>query len=300
MENEESRKKESKERKKRVSLKQRQANRRNARRSTGPRTVAGKRRARWNALKHGLLAAEAVIPAGDGRELRPQFERLHRQLRRDLRPGNALEEMLVEKIAVFYWRLRRLLRYETGEIRKRLDTAASRPGEQPAAPHFSPAEAIGELFGLPPEDTAGACLHLEESSGGIRRLLGALQQVRGHLQTTGELSEPSKKQLVEYFGDDSDGLAGRCLLHNQGKDLPSLLQTLDEKQARLQQLLPKVRQREKMQREGHLARLSLPDKQAVERVVRYEANLERQLHRTLRELRRMQAERRKTAPDGAP
>ncbi len=292
-------KKESKERKKTVSLKQRAANRRNARRSTGPRTVAGKRRARWNALKHGLLAAEAVIPAGDGRERRQQLELLHGQLRRDLRPANALEEMLVEKIAVCYWRLRRLLRYETGEIRKRLDTAVWRPGEQPAGPHYSPADAIRQIFGLGPRDDDDP-LRLEESSAGIERLLGVLEQVRDELQTTGELSQPAREQLAEYFGEGPDSLGGRCLAHHQEKELPSLLPTLEEEQARLQQLLPEVEQREQMQREGHLARLSLPDKQAVERVVRYETNVERQLHRTLRELRRMQAERRQMARRGAP
>ncbi len=81
---------------------------------------------------------------------------------------------------------------------------------------------------------------------------------------------------------------------------PSLLQILEEKQARLKQLLPEVQQREEMQRQSYLARLSLPDRRAVERVVRYESNLERQLHRSLRELRRMQAERRKRGKKGIP
>lgn len=39
-------------------------------------------------------------------------------------PVGVLEEMLVEKIAVCYWRLRRVLRCEIGEIRKELDTAS--------------------------------------------------------------------------------------------------------------------------------------------------------------------------------
>ena len=42
------------------SRKKAQANRRNALRSTGPKTPEGKRAARWNALQHGLLARESV------------------------------------------------------------------------------------------------------------------------------------------------------------------------------------------------------------------------------------------------
>jgi hypothetical protein len=40
----------------------------------------------------------------------------------DFRPQRAVEEMLVERIAICYWRLRRCLRAERGEIRKALDT----------------------------------------------------------------------------------------------------------------------------------------------------------------------------------
>lgn len=41
---------------------QNEANRRNAERSTGPRSEAGKKRASLNAVTHGLTARDAVIP----------------------------------------------------------------------------------------------------------------------------------------------------------------------------------------------------------------------------------------------
>ena len=109
-----------------ISDKQLVANRRNARRSIksgdacGPRTPEGKERARFNALKHGLLARSVVVPTRDGPENRKQFERLLTQLRDKLNPDGILEEMLVEKIAVAYWRLRRALRAEAGEINDNL------------------------------------------------------------------------------------------------------------------------------------------------------------------------------------
>jgi len=103
-----------------ISDKQLVANRRNARHSTGPRTPEGKERAKFNALKHGLLARSVVVPTHDGPENRKQFERLLTQLRDKLNPDGILEEMLVEKIAVAYWRLRRALRAEAGEINDNL------------------------------------------------------------------------------------------------------------------------------------------------------------------------------------
>jgi len=44
------------------------ANRANAQRSTGPRSVEGKSASRFNALKHGINAETAVIPGEDPAE----------------------------------------------------------------------------------------------------------------------------------------------------------------------------------------------------------------------------------------
>ena len=51
-----------------VSERKIQANRQNALRSTGPTTARGKRNVSRNAIKHGILAREVVITAGDGEE----------------------------------------------------------------------------------------------------------------------------------------------------------------------------------------------------------------------------------------
>lgn len=104
-----------------ISMRKIAANRRNALRSTGPRTPQGKSAVRWNALQHGLLAKEIVIPAGVGRENVGESYNLLAQLREHLEPAGVLEELLVEKIAVCYWRLRRVLRSEVGEIQQGLD-----------------------------------------------------------------------------------------------------------------------------------------------------------------------------------
>ena len=102
------------------------ANRKNSLRSTGPRTPRGKHIASRNAIKHGLLAREVVITAGDGAESLEEFHALLEDLDDAYGPIGVVEEMLVQTIATTLWRKARVLRAENGEIRKQLDTAAGR------------------------------------------------------------------------------------------------------------------------------------------------------------------------------
>jgi CRISPR/Cas system-associated endonuclease Cas1 len=105
-----------------VSEKQLEANKKNAPKG-GVKIPEGKAIIKYNALKHGLLAKEAVVTVGDGAENPDEFNALLDDLKTQLAPEGTLEEMLVEKIAVSYWRLRRAYRYEVGRIRDELDNA---------------------------------------------------------------------------------------------------------------------------------------------------------------------------------
>lgn len=90
---------------KEISEKKLAANRRNAQRSTGPKTPAGKSISKWNSIKHGLLAKSAVISECEDQE---KFEHLLLVLRAELQPCSIVEEMLVERIAYEYWYLGRI------------------------------------------------------------------------------------------------------------------------------------------------------------------------------------------------
>lgn len=87
-----------------TSKRQEAANRRNALRSTGPNTPQGKENAKMNALRHGLRAETLVLPDEDPAE----FDRFQQALIDELAPGGELEAVLVERIIVLAWRLRRV------------------------------------------------------------------------------------------------------------------------------------------------------------------------------------------------
>ncbi|MDP9437354.1 MAG: hypothetical protein M3P49_01175 [Actinomycetota bacterium] len=93
-----------------TSDKKAQANRRNSLKSTGPKTPEGKAAVRYNAVKHGLLSQDVLLPGEDEAALRGLGERL----RDELQPAGEMESLLVERIIASHWRLRRLGRVETG------------------------------------------------------------------------------------------------------------------------------------------------------------------------------------------
>lgn len=93
-----------------TSLKQIEANRHNAIKSTGPRTTEGKRRCRQNAIKHGLTA-ETVIAAFEGA---PDYTSFEASITSDYRSDTTTEQLLVARLASVLWRLRRSTSIETG------------------------------------------------------------------------------------------------------------------------------------------------------------------------------------------
>ena len=92
-----------------ATKRQTKANRSNAKKSTGPKTEAGKAASSRNALCHGLTAEFLVLlPDEDG----DAFERLRGGVIADLAPAGALQEVLAERAAVLLWRLDRVARME--------------------------------------------------------------------------------------------------------------------------------------------------------------------------------------------
>ena len=93
-----------------TSFKQWQANRQNARKSTGPISEEGKLVSRCNAVRHGLTA-ETVIGALEDAEDYRAFEAA---IVADYDAQSAVERELVLRLASLLWRLRRATTLETG------------------------------------------------------------------------------------------------------------------------------------------------------------------------------------------
>jgi hypothetical protein len=123
-----------------TSYRQTEANRRNALKSTGPRTEAGKEAARRNAVRHGLTA-ETVISALEDAEDYRAFEAA---ITADYDAQSAVERELVLRLASVLWRLRRATTMETGLFEIQAEHRRDRRRNQQMLPTSQ--EAIHALF----------------------------------------------------------------------------------------------------------------------------------------------------------
>jgi hypothetical protein len=93
-----------------TSFRQIEANRRNARLSTGPVTEAGKRQSRQNAVRHGLTAETAIAALEDTED----YAAFEMAVTADYDAQSAVERELVLRLASLLWRLRRATAIESG------------------------------------------------------------------------------------------------------------------------------------------------------------------------------------------
>jgi len=93
------------------------ANRRNAQKSTGPRTPEGKARSSKNARTHGLTSTELRTPFEEKDELVSQADALEDEFQ----PQSETEKILVEQMVAAIWRIRRVRRIETRHYWHRAD-----------------------------------------------------------------------------------------------------------------------------------------------------------------------------------
>jgi hypothetical protein len=95
------------------SDKQLHANRRNAQKSTGPRTPEGKAKVRLNSLKHGLCAQDSILPGEDVQAFNDLTQAFHDQYH----PTGPTELFCIHKMVLCYWRTRRIGRMEADIFR---------------------------------------------------------------------------------------------------------------------------------------------------------------------------------------
>lgn len=91
------------------------ANRKNAKRSTGPRTLAGRTRSAQNSIKHGAYATKiAAVAFGPYREDPEETDAYLKAIIDALEPRDPLETGIAAELAHAYLRQRRLAAWENG------------------------------------------------------------------------------------------------------------------------------------------------------------------------------------------
>jgi hypothetical protein len=125
-----------------TSIQRLEANRRNALRSTGPKTEDGKQRSRANAVRHGLTAETVVGSLEDAED----YEAFEAAITADYDAETAIARELVLRLASLLWRLRRanaieadLFEIQAEALRERR-LAAPSPRQTPEDPIYKALE----------------------------------------------------------------------------------------------------------------------------------------------------------------
>ncbi len=150
---------------------QRQASRINGAKSRGPTSPEGKAITRFNGLTHTLCAAQAVLPGED-----PAAFQAHRgALFDDWRPMSYTRSLLVERVAIASWRLRRAVTSESALGARAADDAV---------PAFDAErqEAVERAVDRFEDDPRAALTLLRSSALGIDRLMAAWGELDAALE----------------------------------------------------------------------------------------------------------------------
>ena len=195
----------------RVTEAQAEARRRNAQRSTGPRTEAGKRRSSRNAVRHGLYAkTDPVVDAGVFAEDPEEYRDLVRDLVVEFDPHTTVFEELVEQLASVLWRMRRVRGLEAlalagnsyidteadqrrGEVTELLLVAAYLHGEAPGEDTQAGRSAAHRWL-APPDDTGSLEGDAKPSPEEVERL--AMERW-GSMADAGDGAMAEAEQLAE-------------------------------------------------------------------------------------------------------
>ena len=260
-----------------------------------PTSDVGAALARLNAVQHGLTSETPVIPGVES----PDDWLAHRSaLAQDLTPVGAMEMVLVERIASLSWRLRRVDRYECVSIaaareRVEFDFAANRSRLGEVATSVADAEVRIEA--------ARRCLRLLEH---LRKVPAATPLAAADVeQILGDLADRADETLDDYLGGIEEAEAAgpwtaggliavlRALAARDGEDFAAFLSGAVARARAVatgceRDLASIIEEIERMRGE----RL-LPDGATLDRIVRYETSLNRQLYQALNQLEAAQARR---------
>ena len=240
-------------------------------RATGPRTPGGKRRSSRNAMKSGLFA-KCILPE----ESQAEYEALLNGLREDFRPEGTLEPELVEYLAWLHWRRRRIPRAERAEIEKERICATLRPIKtQLQWPRGNSTEEGAPR--LRPEFSQNLASQMLDSKNSESELFNGGEGVAILKSIFGFLENGTS------FGPNQEGQPSS----------PDDIEREEEKITKLLNLAVSVYLEQALKELLHYQRESqvIPSDRTLDRIVRLEAHLSREIDRTLNRLESLQQRR---------
>jgi hypothetical protein len=232
-----------------------------------------------NAVKHGILCDQLVIMRGEGQEDLTAFEQLLAGLRAHYQPVGTLEDILVQKMAEYFWRARRAQGHEGGAIQRQIEYRRD----------LETARREGRF-----QEALAAGASLEQSALGLQHLLKALEAATEEVQRGG-WSVESSKLLADHF---RDRIHLPPALEKVRDSLPDdvdrkqLLKELKAQRDRLRGRRREVEATEKREGDARVRSYMLPDGHDLDLVLRYEAAIDKKLHKVMDRLRQVQADRR--------
>jgi hypothetical protein len=126
-----------------TSDKKREANRRNATKSTGPKSARGKAHSASNSRTHGRYA-KSFVPRGEDRN---PFHQLEHELRKDLQPQGAVREEYFKRLVRIGWCVQQIERAIRGYTETPTSDVRSNGPERIAALSFTPIFVEGKIVG---------------------------------------------------------------------------------------------------------------------------------------------------------
>jgi hypothetical protein len=262
----------------RVSTRKIEANRKNALKSTGPKTLQGKASSGRNATKHGLFSAQMDFLSHG--EDPTEYNAVLNGLRDQYQPMGTAEELEVERLAVCWWKLKRAWRYENAmnrvalrdlgrrELAEQKEWCKERDKEEEAL-MVELRKAAKEL-----EDTGRVSNDLQQR---IFAMDPKFESLLKAIEKTGEerLAEPTIARMCKRLGSEE-------------RSWVLALYTVTRGISVLEQL---GRSRSAAVVEIAVAQHVIPHGDALDRILRYEAAIDRQLARTVDRLERLQRRR---------
>ncbi len=265
---------------------------------------------RWNATRHGISSPSPVVPHLEKRE---DWEAHRAGIIESLSPVGHLEITLAERVALLFWRLHRLTRYETEAITlsqeqieedihdKRRFALVFGKGSINTHPEDIRFQAKHDkkvhnaLRSFPSQDP-DKTLKAEDATSVVWGVLMTAQKQTGEeidvdgLDLPGVPEDAWIEELPAMKVEDVRGCVEVIAAH-VSRDPEELLEA-----ATVHARWDRIRaEREKEDLEKEVSRSSreriLPDDRTLEKVARYEAHLSRQLYHALHELENLQKHR---------